>query len=370
MSQDAVKIGVVGCGDIAQKAYLPLSKTFPILEIVALADLDTDRARAVAKEHGVPDACSTEELIARDDVEIVLNLTTPKAHTPVNLAALEAGKHVYTEKPLAVTREEGKAVLELAEQKGLRVGSAPDTVLGAGHQTARKLIDDGVIGKVVACDAFMMGRGHEHWHPSPEFYYEVGGGPMMDMGPYYLTALTMLLGPVERVTGSAKILKTPRTILSEPKKGKTIDVETPDHLAGTLDFQCGAVGTIVTSFAVQGHMLPRIEVHGTEGSIQAPDPNGFAGPVKLLTAENRQWEQVPLSHPYQEPNYRSLGVADMAAAIRSGRAHRCTGRQAYHVLDITHGFIDASDSGQHYQVPSRFESPPAMPTDAVEGQLD
>lgn len=363
-----VKVGVIGCGNISA-AYLKISKRFPILDVVALADLDLERARSRAAEFGVPSSCTVRQLLKRDDIEIVLNLTTPQAHYKVGMAVLRAGKHLYNEKPLTVTRSQGKRLLQEAASRGLRVGCAPDTVLGGGHQTARKLIDDGVIGQPVAAVAFMTCRGHESWHPDPEFYYKVGGGPMMDMGPYYLSDLTMLLGPITRVSGSAQMLINPRTITSKKKYGTLIDVETPDHVAGTIDFACGAVGTIVTTFCAWASTLPRIEIYGTEGSLSVPDPNGFGGTVKLWKPENREWREVPLTHGYTE-NSRSVGLADMAAALRTGRAHRVTGQQAYHVLDVMHGFLQSSRRGKHYKLPSTFERPDPLPAGLPDGQVD
>jgi predicted dehydrogenase len=245
-----VKVGIIGCGNISGIYLKNCTQTFEILEVAACADLIHERAQAQAREYGVPKACSVEELLQDPKIEIVLNLTTPKAHYEVSKAALEAGKHVYVEKPLAVAREDGQAILELAKSKNLLVGCAPDTFLGAGLQTCRKLIDDGWIGEPVAATAFMTCHGHESWHPDPEFYYEIGGGPMLDMGPYYLTALISLLGPVDRVTGSSRITFPERTITSQPKYGKQIKVETPTHIAGVIDFASGAVGTIITSFDV------------------------------------------------------------------------------------------------------------------------
>lgn len=368
MALQPVKVGVVGCGNISS-AYLTIAKKFPILDVVALADLDMARAKARAQEFGVPKACSVRSLMQRDDVEIVLNLTTPQAHAKVALAAIKAGKHVYGEKPLAVTRREGQRILQAAEAAGLRVGCAPDTVLGGGHQTARKLIDDGVIGKPVSAVAFMMSRGHEGWHPDPEFYYQAGGGPMMDMGPYYLSDLTMLMGPIRRVAGSAGILIADRVIASGPKQGQAIAVEVPDHITGVMDFQSGAVGTIITTFAVNKSSLPRIEIYGAEGALSVPDPNVFGGKVLLCKRGEREWQEAPLTHDYLT-NHRALGLADMATALRTGRKHRVTGTQAYHVLDVMLGFTDSAAKGRYYNVPSTFERPAALPTGLPEGVLD
>lgn len=366
---EAMRVGIIGCGNISG-IYLKNAARLDAIDIVAVADLDLARAEAAAKEYGIESALgSGEELIGRDDIDIVLNLTTPQAHTAVNMAAIEAGKHVYCEKPLALNREDGRRTLQAAQKQGVRVGCAPDTVLGGGHQTARKLIDDGAIGQPLSAVAFMVCRGHESWHPDPEFYYKAGGGPMLDMGPYYLSDLTMLLGPVRRLTGSAQTLINPRTITSEPKHGTKIDVETPDHIAGVMDFTNGAVGTIITSFAVSAANLPRIEIYGSEGSLSVPDPNAFGGPVKLLKHGESEWKDVPLSHGYAE-NWRALGLADMASAIQTGRPHRITGDQAYHVLDVMLGFLDASDTGTHYEVASTFDRPAPMPIGLEEGTVE
>ena len=364
-----VKVGIIGCGNISGIYLKNCTQTFEILEVAACADLIHERAQAQAREYGVPKACSVEELLQDPEIEIVLNLTTPKAHYEVSKAALEAGKHVYVEKPLAVAREDGQAILELANSKNLLVGCAPDTFLGAGLQTCRKLIDDGWIGEPVAATAFMTCHGHESWHPDPEFYYEIGGGPMLDMGPYYLTALISLLGPVDRVTGSSRITFPERTITSQPKYGKQIKVETPTHIAGVIDFASGAVGTIITSFDVWSANLPWIEIYGSEGSLQVPDPNTFGGPVLVRRWDSKEWAEIPLTHGYAE-NSRGIGLADMAYAVRYARPHRANGDMAYHVLDIMHGFLDASESGTHYKLPSSCIRPNPLPLGLPHGQLD
>jgi len=218
---DIIPIGIIGCGSISN-AYFGACKRFPLLQVAACADIDLERAKAKAAEHGVGRACTVDEMLADPAIQIIVNLTIPKAHAEVDLRILNAGKHVFSEKPFAISREEGKAIVELAKKKNLRVGCAPDTVMGCGVQTCRKYIDEGVIGKVIAGNAFMLCGGHETWHPSPEFYYEVGGGPMFDMGPYYLHALITLLGPVKRVSGVANTTFPERTITSQPKRGKVV----------------------------------------------------------------------------------------------------------------------------------------------------
>lgn len=277
-----VKVGIIGCGNISSAYFRHCKEFTEIIEIKACADLDIARAQAKAEEFSIPHAYTVNELLNDPEIEIVINLTIPAAHTEVNLLALEHGKHVYVEKPLAVSREDGQRVLDLAKSKGLMVGCAPDTVLGSGVQTCRKLIDEGAIGKPIAATAFMMCGGHESWHPDPEFYYKVGGGPLFDMGPYYLSALVQLLGPMETISAKAKTSLAERTITSQPKHGTKITVDTPTHIAGNVSFASGALATVIMSFdTFGGHHLPNIEIYGTEGSIQVPDPNGFGGTVLL-----------------------------------------------------------------------------------------
>lgn len=366
---DKVKVGVIGCGNICGIYFSNMCDTFDVLDVVACADLVMDRAEAVAAERDGVRAVSVDELLADPEISIVVNLTVPKAHGEVAMRAVDAGKSVYNEKPLTVTREDGKRLLDAASAKGVLVGGAPDTFMGAGIQTSRKVIDDGVIGRPVAATAFMMCAGHESWHPDPEFYYEVGGGPMLDMGPYYITALVNLLGAVRRVTGSTQISFPERTITSEKKNGKVIKVETPTHLAGVVDFVDGAVATIITSFDVQSHGLPCIEVYGSEGSMRVPDPNMFGGPVLVCKQGEADWSEFPLSQAYPE-NSRGIGVADMACAILSGRDHRANGQLTYHVLDVMHAFRDASDGGRHVEIASGCARPAAMPADLEKGALD
>ena len=358
---NAVRIGVVGCGAISG-AYLQGARAFPVVELVACADVDRGAAERKAREFGVPKVCSVDELLGDDSIDIVLNLTVPEAHVPIALRAVEAGKHVYLEKPLGVSGEEARWLIEDAELRGLRVGCAPDTVLGAGIQTARKLIDDGAIGRPVAFTAFLMHRGHETWHPNPRFFYEPGGGPMFDMGPYYLTALLNFFGPVRRLGGMASIAVPERTITSQPHFGEMIRVETPDHVCGTIEFESGPVGTIIQSFAAyhptyeQSHP---ITVYGTEGTIKVPDPNTFDGPVFVRKVSDAQWTQA--SEGFVKGYGRSVGLADMAYAVRTGRPHRASGELAYAVLEAMEGFFKSSDTGYFYGPTARFHRPVPMP---------
>lgn len=360
MEQNPVKVGVVGCGNISG-IYFRVGRLLPAIDIVACADKFPEIAQAKAAEHQIPRACSVAELLADPEIEIVLNLTTPEAHGEVALAALAAGKSVYNEKPLALTRDEGRQMLALAQANGVRVGGAPDTFLGGGLQTCRQLLDEGAIGRPLSATAFMMSGGHEGWHPNPDFYYQVGGGPMFDMGPYYLTALVSLLGPVRRVTGVTSQGWAERVIGSEPKRGQVINVAVPTHVMGMMEFASGAVGSILTSFDIPGGSgLPHIEIYGTEGTLLVPDPNTFGGPVRLRRRGEREWREMPLTHGFTE-NSRGLGVADMAEGLRNGRLHRANGEMAYHVLDLMHAFHDAAELGRHVEIESSCKRPLAMP---------
>ncbi len=362
-----VQAGVIGCGNISP-AYFHAAAKLKDMTITACADLNMEAARARADENGIR-ACTVEELLHDSNIELVINLTTPQSHAEVNLAILEADKHAYTEKPFAVTREDGRRVLEKAEEKGLRTGSAPDTFLGGGHQTCRKMIEDGWIGRPVAGTAFMCCHGHESWHPNPGFYYLRGGGPMFDMGPYYLTALINLLGPVKRVAALCWKAYGERLATSEKANGQVLPVEVNTHVAGTLAFHSGAIVTIITSFDVWQHSGHPIEIHGTEGSLRVPDPNGFGGPVSLFRPGMTTWADVPLSHGYTD-NFRSVGAADLARAVRTGRPHRCSGSLAYHVLDVMHAFDESSASGRHVEVESICDQPAPLPMGLRDGELD
>lgn len=361
-----VTVGLIGCGGIAP-AYVKGSRAFRILDVTHCADLDAERARDFAAAHNLT-PCSTEDMLADPGIDIVINLTVPKAHAAISLAAIRAGKHVYSEKPLATTREDGAAILAAAKQAGVRVGCAPDTFLGGGLQTCRKLIDDGWIGTPVAATAFMGSHGPESWHLNPHFFYETGGGPLFDMGPYYLTAMVNLLGPVARVTGSARKSFAERVATSERWFGERIPVEVATHVAAVLDFADGPVGTLITSFDMWPHHLPRIEIYGSEGTLSVPDPNAFGGPVELWLNQDREWREVPLSHSASVS--RGIGVADMATALQSGRAHRASGDLAFHVLDVMQSVGEASDTGQHIVMQSQPPRPAPLPLGLLAGTLD
>jgi predicted dehydrogenase len=361
------KVGIIGCGNIS-RAYFGTNAKFSFFDITACADLNLAAAQEKAQEWNIAKACSVAELLADPEIEFIINLTIPAAHGPIMLQCLEAGKSVYTEKPFTVTREEAQKIIAVATAKGLRVGSAPDTFLGGAHQTCRHLIDSGAIGEVVSATAFMAGRGHEHWHPSPEFYYKKGGGPVFDMGPYYLTDLVQLIGPIESVSGYARITHAQRTISSEPLHGKVMDVEVPTHVSGSMQFQSGAIGTLIMSFDVLAHTLPNIQIHGTKGSLFVPDPNQFGGKVELRVA-GEEPQEIELTHGYIE-NARGIGMADMVLAMQTGRDHRCNERVAYHVLDAMHAFHDSSEQRRHIDLQSSCERPAMLPLGLKDGELD
>jgi predicted dehydrogenase len=363
-----VKIGVIGCGNISS-SYLKTAQQFPIITCAAVADLDIERARAKAAEFDIPKAVSVDELLADPEIEIVVNLTIPQAHFAIATAAIKAGKHVYNEKPLAVTVAEAREMLDMAKAANVRVGCAPGTFLGAGLQTCRKLIDDGAIGRPVAAAGFMLGHGPEGWHPDPAFLYQIGAGPLFDMGPYYLTALMTLLGGFKRVAGAAAITEPTRTITSQPKHGQKIIVETPDHVSATIEFNSGAIATLITSFAVWHNCYPNIQIFGTEGTLTVPDPNSLRGPVYVQRMHESERKEIPLTHAHSEREKWGIGVADLAYAVRSGRPHRASGDLALAVLTAMHGILDSAQDGKAREIAS-IDRPAPLPADLASDALD
>ncbi len=366
---EKVKIGVLGLGAISGIYLQNLTRLFRGVEVAGVYDLVPEKVRAAKKEYSIAKGYSSmEEMLKDPEIQIVLNLTRPFEHYETTKAALSAGKHVYSEKPLAATLEEGLALTALAEEKNLMLGGAPDTFLGAGIQTCRKLIDDGFIGRPVGASARMICHGHESWHPAPEFYYSAGGGPMMDMGPYYLTALVNLLGRVSTLTGMASKGFDTRTITSAPHYGQTVKVEVPTHVNGILQFESGAVATITTTFDVYYDCGASLEVYGTKGTLRVPDPNGFGGPVMLLRPEDGTFREIPLVFDYRD-NSRGLGLADMAAALREGRDMRAGAQQTLHVLEIMTAFEKSSQEGKFVALESAYERKSAMSGDKLKGIL-
>ena len=364
---ERVGIGIIGCGNISA-AYLKAARVFPILDVKAVADMNPAAAEARGAEFGVP-AVSVDTLLADPGIEIVVNLTVPLAHVAVGLRAIAAGKHVHSEKPLAIDTAEARQLLDAAAAKGVRVGAAPDTFLGGAHQTCRRLIDEGAIGQTLAGTAFFMCPGHERWHPSPGFYYLRGGGPVLDMAPYYVTDLVNLLGPVARVAAITARARPTRTITSQPLAGTEIPVEVATHAAATLEFASGPVVTMVMSFDVPRHRHRPIELYGSEGSMAVPDPNWFGGQIEIGSAAG-DWRGVITEHAYANGNFRIIGVADMAHAIRKNRPHRASGALAYHVLEVMEAVQRSSDEGRHVTIESRPERPAMLPADLMPGDLD
>ena len=365
MSQP-VRTGIIGVGNISQ-AYFNSARRLEDIEIVACADLDMEVARAKAEENGIK-AQSVDDLLADPEIGIVINLTIPQAHAEVNRKILMAGKHAHAEKPFAITREDGKAVLDLARQKGLLIGSAPDTFLGGGLQTCRKLIDDNWIGRPIAGTAIMACPGHESWHPNPGFYYLTGGGPVFDMAPYYITALVHLLGPVARVSAMASRPHDTRIATSEAAHGRVLPVEVDTHTAGLLEFANGAIISLVMSFDVKKHSAHPIEIHGTAASLKVPDPNIFGGEVFIAHGPKQDWQSVPLAFPHTD-NFRGIGAADLAVALRENRTNRCSGELAYHVLDVMIALGESARDGRHITLESTATQPAPLPLGLMEGRL-
>lgn len=358
---ERVKIGIVGIGDISGIYLENLTTRFQdAIEIVGVCDLVREKAERAVEKYQIPNLYETMyDLFADESIEIVLNLTRPYEHFEVSKAALLAGKNVYSEKPLGATFEEGKELVGIAQERQLSIGGAPDTFLGAGIQTCRKLIEDGYIGTPVGASAFMVCRGHESWHPDPEFYYKHGGGPMMDMGPYYISALVNLLGGVKEVSGMAKISFPQRKITSKPHYGEIIDVDVPTYVTGMMRFESGAVGTVFTTFDAYTAEVPFIEIYGSEGTLSVPDPNTFGGPIRIYRPSKGQFLEFPLVFDYAE-NSRGLGLRDMAEALRKGERPRASSNLTYHVLEIMTGFERSSKASRHVEIESVFKPTPLM----------
>lgn len=353
-----LRIGVVGVGNISRQYFAELPK-LPNLALTAVADLDLDRATAVAAEQGVK-PLAVDALLAHPEVDAVLNLTIPAAHTEIALRALDAGKHVYGEKPLALATAEARPVLERASAAGLRIGSAPDTVLGTGVQTARALLDAGRIGAPVAAAVTWTAPGHELWHPAPAFYYQPGGGPLFDMGPYYLTTLVTFFGPVLRVSGAVSRSSRERTVATGPSAGTRIPVDVDTHVTAVLEHASGVISTVTVSFEVWKTRAPLFEVYGTAGTLAVPDPNQFSETVSIATADDRTWRDVPASAGYADAG-RGVGLADLARAIETERPHRASGELAFHVLEIMEAVIAAGTEHRVVELTSSVTRPEPVP---------
>jgi predicted dehydrogenase len=386
-----VKVGLVGCGVISD-IYIENSKKFRSYEIVACADLVRSKAEEKAKKYGIPRVCSVEEIMDDPGIEVILNLTIPQAHAEINMKGLEANKHVYCEKPLAVDLKDGEATIALAKKKGLRVGCAPDTFLGGRLQMCRKIIDDRWLGKIIGGAATMLCPGHELWHPGPDFYYKRGAGPLFDMAPYYVTALLSLLGPVKQLSGSASVTYAKREIKSEPLKGQMMNVEVPTYISANIEFVSGAIINCIFTFDVWDSKLPRLELYGSEGTLSIDDadpyggPNTFEGAIKFRGKNESDWLGSPVTGIPRRPeatewpiiptlfqyngNSRGLGLADMTTAIQKKRDHRANGDLALHALEVMEGIYESSKNGKFYKMKSTFTRPDALVPDLPEYTLD
>lgn len=372
-----IKVGIIGCGVISEIYLKNLTTVFNnVIEVVAVADLIPELSKKQAEKFNIPTACSVKELLNIHEIQIVVNLTAPAVHAKVNLQALDAGKHVYAEKPFALNLEDADQVLTVAKEKGLLVGNAPDTFLGAGIQTSIKLIDDGWIGIPYAANAtIIMGNSADGMHPNFQNFYKLGGDPMLDMGTYYLTALVAMLGPVRRVTGSAQNLHSEITIqnTNSPRYGETAPIEAPMNVSATLDFHNGTIVNLQAAKEGFGYR-PRLEIFGTEGNLSVPDPN-FFGPIPELNSNltiqfpNMETKEIPLTHGYNKDS-RGIGVVDMAYAIQYGRENRASGQLARHVLDVSLSIFESSKSNRHVNIESTVDRPAPLPLGIKYNMLD
>lgn len=364
-------VGIIGCGNISA-AYLRLGPLFKGLDMRAVADINPAAAAARAAEFGVR-AESLDGLLGAGDIDVVVNLTVPDAHFAVTRSILEAGKHAYSEKPLVLSLEEGETLRALASETGLRIGSAPDTFLGGAHQHARALIDDGAVGDIVAGSAAVMSHGMEHWHPNPDFFFLPGAGPVLDIGPYYITNLIQLIGPVKRVAALTSSASATRTILSEQRRGEEIPVKTPTNIHALLEFHQGATITLSTSWDVWAHRHGPMELYGTKGSLFIPDPNFFGGTLEIAGKDGEIVEAPTWDHPFYVPNdehangaranYRTVGLADMAQSIAEDRPHRCSLELALHAVDVMTSILNSGEVGTFVDLTTSCERPAALAAD-------
>jgi len=366
-------IGILGCGNISA-AYMRLAPLFRGIEVRACADISEEAAKARAGEFNLRQE-TVEGLLAADDIDVIVNLTVPAAHFDVSKSILEAGKHVYSEKPFVLSVEQGEALAAIAKTKGLRVGSAPDTFLGGAHQLARHLIDTGAVGKITSGTCFVQSPGMEMWHPNPDFFFKPGGGPILDLGPYYVSNLVQLLGPVKRVTAMSSSGSAERTITSQPRFGEKITVETPTTIHAVMEFHSGAQITYCASWDVWQHGHSNMELYGRNGTLHVPDPNFFGGEVRMT--EKNGFVNIPEAwkHPFSKindrtfANYRTAGLADMAQAVLDNRPHRCSLEFALHVVDVMTSILASGESGRFIDIKTTCERPEALDPQAAQGLL-
>ncbi len=362
-------IGIIGCGNISA-AYLKLAPMFKSLDVRAVADINEKAAQARADEFDVR-AETVDDLLVAGDIDIIVNLTIPAAHFEVTKNILQAGKHAYSEKPFVLSLEEGEVLRKLAQDKGSRVGSAPDTFFGGAHQLARNIIDAGKVGNILSGTCHVMSRGMESWHPNPDFFFKPGAGPVLDIGPYYITNLVQLIGPVRAVSAMTSAGFKTRTIANGDRLGETIAVETPTNIHALLEFENGAIVTLGASWDVAAHQHRNMELYGSEGTIYVPDPNFFGGEVTIVGKDEGSPVSQENDHPFgvgnmtdgsgaPQANYRCAGLADMAAAISEDRPHRCSLELATHVVDVMTSIIKSGEIRQWVEMNSSCERPAAI----------
>lgn len=359
MPGEPVGVAVVGCGTISD-AYLSNLTSFPDLRVLFCADLDLERAKLQADKYGVPGAGSTAQAVGHPDVELVVNLTIPAAHTDVARQAVALGKSVWIEKPLALDTGDGRALLAEAARAGVRIGCAPDTVLGAGLQTARRLIAEGAIGEPLTALTLMQDPGPERWHPAPEFLYQRGAGPLFDIGPYYLTVLASLFGPATGVAALGRRSQDQRVIGSGPRAGLAFQVEMPTYVAALIDYAGGAAASVQFSFDSPLRRHGFVEITGTEATLAMPDPNRFDGEVRIRRAGDDEWTAIPAAGTTAG---RGLGALDLARAVRTGVPHRASGELALHVLDTMEAITRSLTGGTFEPVGTTFLVPDVLPAD-------
>ena len=361
-------VGVIGCGNISA-AYFRLSPLFRGFEMRACADIDMTAARRRAREFSLR-AETVDGLLGAKDIDIIVNLTIPAVHYEVSRKVLDAGKHVYSEKPFVLSVKDGLELKKRAGKKGLRIGSAPDTFLGGAHQLVRNLIDTGKLGKITSGTCYVMSHGMEHWHPNPDFFFQPGAGPVLDIGPYYVTNLIQLIGPVRQVAAFAAMPATERTISSRPRAGEKIPVNTPTTIHAILEFANGAVVTLNTSWDVWSHGHAPMELYGEAGTVFVPDPNFFGGVVSYTKAGKAVKTLPKWDHPFavanekhsqgMMANYRTAGLADMALAIAADRPHRCSMELALHAVDVMTGILRSGETGKFVAMQTSCERPAAL----------
>ena len=372
-----IGVGIIGCGNIST-AYLELAPMFQSLEVRAVADINTSAAQAQATKFGVRPE-TVEDMLAAGDIDIVLNLTVPNAHFEVSRRVLKAGKHSYSEKPFVLTLEEGEEIRELAAKKGLRVGSAPDTFLGGSHQLARATVDSGRIGKIIGGTAHVMSHGMEAWHPNPDFFFQPGGGPVLDLGPYYITNLVQMLGPVRAVSAMTGASFVSRTIGNGPREGEIVPVDTPTNVHALMEFHSGAIVTLGASWDVWSHRHMNMELYGETGSLFVPDPNFFGGDVDLVGSDGAQ-ETLSWEHPFglsnmqdkrgvDRANYRTAGLAEMASAIAEGRDHRASLDLALHVVEVMTSILKSGKARNWVDITTTCARPAVLDPTAARALL-